>query len=205
MLRHVNYGRGVAKMCNGKICSWFHTPDKAAKAWYDEVRCLAYARERLVAPTEEARRAGRESVLITDNLLGRAECRLKHIIMQRADVDDAAAERLRVAVRHLDLARLPARLGGGAAGARARARRGHAPGRSRRGWQPVGHLRHRGHRQSQAGSGAAKSWIVVVVVVVVVVVIRGDGSAGGDATESAASTERVCGSGSVAVIAWRSW
>ena len=35
------YSQG-AKMCNGKICSWFHTPYKAAKAWYDEVRVYRY-------------------------------------------------------------------------------------------------------------------------------------------------------------------
>ena len=54
------------------------------KAWYDEGTCLAYGRERLPEVTKEARRNGRESGLIADNLFGQTTKEFIRTVKSRA-------------------------------------------------------------------------------------------------------------------------
>jgi hypothetical protein len=54
------------------------------KAWYDEATCLKYAKERFPTITADARRRGRESVLITDNLHGQTTYDFKDVLYRRA-------------------------------------------------------------------------------------------------------------------------
>jgi hypothetical protein len=52
------------------------------KAWYDEATCLKYAKERFRTVTDAARREGRESVLIVDNLYGQTTDEFKTALLR---------------------------------------------------------------------------------------------------------------------------
>ena len=54
------------------------------KAWYDEMTCLLHAAERMPSITANARRAGRESVVILDNLFGQTTKEYRRILWARS-------------------------------------------------------------------------------------------------------------------------